>query len=120
MSEIQPPDGPSNEDIEEQRQAHIDWQLDSFPAGSVKRADGETYEEYIARVVGDKGEETWNGWNDSQRIEFLCENFAHTQLALANLANNVELLIQANNTVVKDLHDLKNNKNRFGVPSKRH
>ena len=103
----------------EERALHISDEVDRLPEGSIKRIDGEAYEEYIARVVGDKGPKAWEEWNDSQRIEFLCENFAQQSLAFQQCMEQIELLIQANNMTARAVHELKN-KNRFGVPNKKH
>ena len=80
---------------------------------SVARVDGETYEEYIKRVVGDKGVAAWDGFTDSERIVFLSETLSQHSVILQKLCDDMNLLIQAHNIINKQVSAM--GKNRFGV-----
>ena len=84
------------------------------PADRTFRPEGELYDDYIKRVVGDKGEAVWHEWNDHEKILFLSETVNQLSVGLGMLSQQTELLIKANNELVVRVHKLETN--RFGVP----
>jgi hypothetical protein len=82
------------------------------------RSKDETYEEYVSRIIGAKGEAVWHEFTDTEKISFLSETLGAQTLTLQKVCGDLSAFIPAFNVLVMRVDRLE--KNRFGMPSKKH